>query len=469
MFQAVALLIGLLSTSSAMAIDVPSFLNRLMEPEKVSVTTFSSMITDPLCEKPVDPFDIPNQFVTLSKITGIIAYEGGDYRKGLAVAKTMNWLPVDTEVMLGEKMHESHMKTIIRRGAKNKRYIKLYAKVDKVLEDVVNGLPEELPFDIRLFITTDRGVNASAQPGGFIYITKEAAGKSNDFLAILLSHELFHVAQRHTTRQYQATIIDTIDSFQRFKGLLGSGGSIKEIGSLALLTAKIMGTYGVQQEEQADVCAGRLVGKMAGYNASKGVNRFLAISATREDSRNPMFASHPSPKKRKEIYSAALNKPMKGKAGLHGKGHSTYKAKQAKITKRSKVFANSNISTLLKRASSQISANKLTSPEGDSAYETYQFILEKEPNNAKALKGINDIATQYVVWGESSLTKGDTDKGRMYLEKAKRVDASHAGIKKLNKNLGGEEQKITNIGEKLGAELDSLAKTMSGALTNIFN
>jgi len=436
-----------LVSPAAFALEGQSFLSKLMEPEKVRVSPFASVIIDPMCESPVESFDIPNQLLTIAKISASIAFAGGDYHVGLKAAKTMNWLPVDTEVMLGEEMHELNRERIIRRGSKNKRYVRLYAKVDNVLEDIIDSLPKALPFDLKLFITTDQGINASAQAGGFIYLTKEAAEKGDDFLAVLLAHEVFHVAQRHTTRQYQATLIDVIDSVNRFKSLLSSSGSVKEVASLGFLTATVLTSYDVKQEEQADICAGRLVSGMAGYNASSGVNSFLEVSANREKSDIPMFSNHPAPKKRRKVFSLAINKPMKIKAGFRRKVHLVNKA-------------STDVYRLLNKASVQFSANKLTSPEGDSAYETYRSILEREPNNVRALKGVNDIAGRYVVWSSSSLAKGEVDKARNYLAKAKYVDASHLGIKALNKKLSGGSKSLVLAGEKFGGMLESLTHSI---------
>jgi len=335
-FKVFPLLISLflmINMPSANALD---FWDKLTKNESVTVSPFASLVKDPECQHPIDDFDVAGQAITIAKIGGSIAWAGGDYRKGLQAAKTMNWMPVSLEVMLGKKLHDirnsSH--TLINPKTKNKRYRKLYVKVNNVLKDLLEDLPNSLPFDTKIFITTDHGVNASAQPGGYLYITKKAAEKDKSFLAVMLAHEIFHITQRHTTLMYQAAIIDSIDSYQRFKSLLSGNMDIQSVTGLAMLTSKVVMSFDVAQEAQADTCAAYLITKLdKKYHVGRGVKVFLRESSKGRDSANPMFSSHPSYEQRSEIFQIAMGNGTPSSWAKKPKGGYKTKVNQGKGSK----------------------------------------------------------------------------------------------------------------------------------------
>ena len=61
---------------------------------------------------------------------------------------------------------------------------------------------------------------------------------------------------------------------------------------------------------------------------------------------------------------------------------------------------NKQIKALLSKASKQFRSDKLTSPPGNNAYDSYQQVLSLEPDNKVALKGIEDIASEYLEQAE---------------------------------------------------------------------
>ncbi len=298
--------ISMISPSVATALD---FWNQLTKEEHVTISPFASLVTDPECKHPIDDFDIASHALTIGKISVSIALGGGDFRTALQGAKTMNWLPASAEVMLGDKLHElrSAHHGLINPHTKNRRYRKLYAKVNNVLNDVLAELPGTLPFDLKLFITTAHGINASAQPGGYLYITKQAAEKDKSFLAVMLAHEVFHIAQRHTTLQYQSAIIDTIDSFKQFKSFFSGSANVQQVAGLAMLTSSVVMSFNTKQEAQADTCAGRLITGLKGYHMNRGVKAFLRESAKGGDSSNPIFSNHPSYDQRAQLFQVAMS------------------------------------------------------------------------------------------------------------------------------------------------------------------
>jgi general secretion pathway protein A len=65
------------------------------------------------------------------------------------------------------------------------------------------------------------------------------------------------------------------------------------------------------------------------------------------------------------------------------------------------------LNELLDLAHQQIEMKKLTTPAGDSAWDTYQQILEIAPGNKQALSGIKNIKNIYKRWAKFEIVKGD--------------------------------------------------------------
>ena len=62
-----------------------------------------------------------------------------------------------------------------------------------------------------------------------------------------------------------------------------------------------------------------------------------------------------------------------------------------------------NLATLLDKANKQIAMKRLTSPKGNNAYETYQIILEKSPQQAQKI--LDNIVAWYFTQGEKFIGK----------------------------------------------------------------
>ncbi len=73
---------------------------------------------------------------------------------------------------------------------------------------------------------------------------------------------------------------------------------------------------------------------------------------------------------------------------------------------------------LLVLAAQQFKAKKLTTPAGDNAYETYQFILFTAPKHPAALKGIKKIHDKYISWANYYIQNDETNRAKGFLNKA---------------------------------------------------
>ena len=97
---------------------------------------------------------------------------------------------------------------------------------------------------------------------------------------------------------------------------------------------------------------------------------------------------------------------------------------------------------LLNIAKLQFGNKKLTSPSGDNAYETYHAILSMDPNNADAIKGVDDIHARYVSWGKHYENSNDLKRAKYFYSKALEIYPHDQAIKESIRKLS--HKKTTN-------------------------
>jgi serine/threonine protein kinase len=90
------------------------------------------------------------------------------------------------------------------------------------------------------------------------------------------------------------------------------------------------------------------------------------------------------------------------------------------------------IDYLMATAYIQIMMKKLTLPEGDNAFESYQKILDLQPQYEQALDGIKRIKSIYIRWADAAKQRGDWERAEFYLSRALHVSPSDA---ELNEDL----------------------------------
>tara|TARA_R110002072_G_scaffold6364_5_gene37548 strand:- start:702 stop:2483 length:1782 start_codon:yes stop_codon:yes gene_type:complete len=102
------------------------------------------------------------------------------------------------------------------------------------------------------------------------------------------------------------------------------------------------------------------------------------------------------------------------------------------------------VSQLLKQASEDINALRLTKPEGSNAVQKYQEILRLDPDNTKAQKGLLNVAERYLTLTQNNIQSNDIEKAKQYLELAKGISPDHPDIARienmLNKDIQSAEQ-----------------------------
>ena len=147
-------------------------------------------------------------------------------------------------------------------------------------------------------------VNAFALPGGFVYVTRGLLAhlENEAQLAVVLGHEVGHVAARHTSQ-------DMFESGLATLGLLGASLIAEELAGIGDELAAVGGIgmqlmlfrYSRDDERESDRLGVEYAAR-AGYAAAEGADFFTALQRMQlRDGWFPAFLStHPDPGRRHE-------------------------------------------------------------------------------------------------------------------------------------------------------------------------
>jgi predicted Zn-dependent protease len=166
------------------------------------------------------------------------------------------------------------------------------------------ALPEYRAAKFTFRVLDSEAVNAFALPGGFVYVTRGLlAHLDNEAqLAVVLGHEIAHVAARHGSQS-------ALESGLMIAGVLGAGllgervaGAGQEIGDLGGVAGDLMLIRYSRDDERESDRLGVEYAALAGYRAEEGVELFTALQRMQaRGGRLPGFLStHPDPGRREE-------------------------------------------------------------------------------------------------------------------------------------------------------------------------
>ncbi len=198
---------------------------------------------------------------------------------------------------------------------------------DPELQAWVEGIGRDLlqfsnddRFDYTFRILDTEVINAFALPGGYIYVTRGLLAYLNNEaqLAVVLGHEIGHVAANHSVKQYTNQVLASVGLavggavFEDLRPVLGAAQT-----GLQLLFLK----YGRDDESQSDTL-GVMYASKAGYVAAEGAEFFVSLNRLQEQAGGgiPSWAStHPDPIDRQEKiiekaaeWSASLGTQLSG-------------------------------------------------------------------------------------------------------------------------------------------------------------
>jgi serine/threonine protein kinase len=93
------------------------------------------------------------------------------------------------------------------------------------------------------------------------------------------------------------------------------------------------------------------------------------------------------------------------------------------------------ISELAAKADQSLAEDKLTTPEGDSAYFYYNEIFRIDPESPLVLEGFADIAERYATLGDEAYRGFNFEMAQIYVERGLRIMPNHYYLLSLKKDL----------------------------------
>jgi len=208
----------------------------------------------------------------------------------------LSLISVNDEIALGRQAQQDVRRQVPElRDSQVAGYI---ASLGRRLAAHADGPRYPYSFDVANY----REINAFALPGGPVWIHRGAidAAETESQLAGVLSHEIAHIANRHSASQITKGTVANIGL-----GLLGAvlgnstGGRVAQLGAGLGAQATMM-KFGRDAEREADL-KGLTYMKRAGYDP-RGMVEFLQVLRTRQghdpNAVQVFFASHPAPGER---------------------------------------------------------------------------------------------------------------------------------------------------------------------------
>jgi hypothetical protein len=162
---------------------------------------------------------------------------------------------------------------------------------------VANSDRKGLPYTFK--VLNSKEINAVACPGGFIYIFKGLVDymTTDDELAGIIGHEVGHVVKRHSIKQMEKQMGQTI----LFGALFGTKGLFLQ--NIAI--EAIMAGYSREDEKEADYM-GFIHTMRAGYNPYSMLMGLQKLSELKHEKGN-WFSSHPDPEARVALIQGYIN------------------------------------------------------------------------------------------------------------------------------------------------------------------
>ncbi len=96
---------------------------------------------------------------------------------------------------------------------------------------------------------------------------------------------------------------------------------------------------------------------------------------------------------------------------------------------------NPQIEKLLAKAEQQIIQSRLLTPENDNAYQTFQNILSRKPDEKRAIAGLHLIANRYSELSEKYFTQGDLNRSKQLVTRGLSIEPDNTNLANLNRKI----------------------------------
>ena len=100
----------------------------------------------------------------------------------------------------------------------------------------------------------------------------------------------------------------------------------------------------------------------------------------------------------------------------------------AALTLQNRIKRFEQLDDLINRANTQVATARLTEPAGDNALATYRSILELDPENSGAKRGIESIAQLLLGYAQSAALAGENRKAQAFVEKVRKFAPDAKGL-----------------------------------------
>lgn len=199
-------------------------------------------------------------------------------------------------------------------------------ELQRYLREVVCRVARDYCNDVRVYVVSRPGFNASMAPNGFMVIWSGALLRirSEAELAAIIGHELGHYLRRHTLQKVRSTR-SKVATF-----LEGHGGTVTARAGFFSLLEELSG-FSQTNEREADGYSLRLLAE-SGYepNAvprlwSRLSREFEVMEAYRD--RSIFYASHPLLGERSQVLSGLAGKVRRTMTGTPFEGREAFLAK----------------------------------------------------------------------------------------------------------------------------------------------
>jgi serine/threonine protein kinase len=112
-----------------------------------------------------------------------------------------------------------------------------------------------------------------------------------------------------------------------------------------------------------------------------------------------------------------------------------------------------DIEHLLRAATADVAADRLTTPADKNAFSRYRAVLALDPSNSAALAGLHNILTRYLVLAKAAANENNFDLAKGYLNKAEAVSPGAESIAAAHVAL--DKRKFTYAEERVRAQTEA--------------
>ena len=121
------------------------------------------------------------------------------------------------------------------------------------------------------------------------------------------------------------------------------------------------------------------------------------------------------------------------------------------------------ISALLSGAKADLSANRLTSPAGNNAWEKYQAVLKLAPGHTEAQKGLDNVIARYKSMFDSALRRKKFAEAQRYVSQIRSIHANAPGLSEMEDRLSASRAAEKRRQEEQKEKLDRIRQAAADA------